>query len=96
MYLKQQWNLKQMSLHESNALWNYVVVNASLRSYIIRHDQSGLSRPNHKGKKEDKMNIHNVVNSKMTEFNQRGCVLGSNALWVYMVVNSSWRAYIIY
>jgi hypothetical protein len=27
-----------------------VVVNASLRSYIIRHDQSGLSRPNTRGK----------------------------------------------
>jgi hypothetical protein len=35
----------------SNALWNYVVVNASLRSHIIHHNQSGLSRPNHKGKK---------------------------------------------
>jgi hypothetical protein len=28
-------------------LWNYVVDNASLRSYIVHHDQSGLSRPNH-------------------------------------------------
>ena len=35
----------------SNALWNYVVVNVSLRSYIIYHDQSGLSRPNHMGKR---------------------------------------------
>jgi hypothetical protein len=26
-------------------LWDYVMVNASLRSYIIHHDQSGLSRP---------------------------------------------------
>ena len=32
----------------SNALWNYVVVNASLRSHIIHHDQSGFSHPNHK------------------------------------------------
>ena len=73
----------------SNALWNYVVVNASLNSYIIHKDQSGLSRPNHKGKKGEKINIHNVVNNKMTEFNQRGCVHGSNALRVYMVVNAS-------
>jgi hypothetical protein len=34
----------------SNVLWDYVVVNASLRSYIIYHDQSGFSRPNHKEK----------------------------------------------
>ena len=33
----------------SNALWNYMVVNASLRSHIIHHDQSGFSRPNQKG-----------------------------------------------
>jgi hypothetical protein len=29
----------------SNTLWNYVMANASLRSYVIHHDQSGLSRP---------------------------------------------------
>ena len=29
----------------SNALWNYVVVNASLRSHIIYHNQLGLSCP---------------------------------------------------
>jgi hypothetical protein len=28
-----------------------VVVNASLRSYIIHHDQSGFSRLNYKGEK---------------------------------------------
>ena len=28
-------------------LWDYMVVKASLRSHIIHHDQSGLSRPNH-------------------------------------------------
>jgi hypothetical protein len=43
-----------------NALWNYVVVNASLRSYIIHHDQSRLSHPNHKGERGE-INIHNVV-----------------------------------
>jgi hypothetical protein len=42
---------KARDFYGSNALWNYVVVNASLRSYIIHHDQSGLSRPNHKGEK---------------------------------------------
>jgi hypothetical protein len=29
----------------SNTLWDYVMVNASLRSYISHRDQSGLSRP---------------------------------------------------
>jgi hypothetical protein len=24
----------------------------------------------------------------MTKFNQMGCVLGSNTLWIYMVVNA--------
>ena len=42
---------KARNFRGSNVLWNYVVVNASLRSYIIHHDQSGFSRPNHKGKK---------------------------------------------
>jgi hypothetical protein len=44
-----------------------MVVNASLRSYVAHHDQSGLSRPNHKGIRERKWqysqyNMHNVVN----------------------------------
>jgi hypothetical protein len=44
-----------------------MVVNASLRSYIVHHDQSGLSCPNHKGRKMGKRqypqyNIYNVVN----------------------------------
>jgi hypothetical protein len=43
---------KARNILGSNALWNYVVVNASLRSYIIRHDQSGLSHPNTQGKRE--------------------------------------------
>jgi hypothetical protein len=38
-------DLKTWDFHGSNALWNYVVVKASLRSYIVHHDQSGLSRP---------------------------------------------------
>ena len=51
----------------SNALWNYVIDNISLRSYIVHHDQSGLSRPNHKRIRERKWqysqyNIYNVVN----------------------------------
>ena len=54
-------NLKQGIFCESNALLNYVVVNASLRSYIIHHDQSVLSRPFYKGKKGKKINIHNVA-----------------------------------
>jgi hypothetical protein len=40
-----------------------VVVNASLRSYIIHHDQSGFSGLNHKGEKGEKINILNVVNN---------------------------------
>jgi hypothetical protein len=43
-----------------------MVVKASLRSYIAHHDQSGLSRPNHKGRNGEKMTIftstRNVVN----------------------------------
>ena len=48
---------KSKDFRGSNVLWNYVVVNASLRSYIIHHDQSGLSCPNHKGIRD----IHNVI-----------------------------------
>ena len=32
----------------------------------------------------------------MTGFGHEGCVLGSNASWVYMVVNASLRSYIIH
>jgi hypothetical protein len=41
-----------------------MVVKASLRSYIVHHDQSGLSCPNHKGKngRYSQCNMHNVVN----------------------------------
>jgi hypothetical protein len=53
-------DLKIRDFHGSNALWNYVMVKASLRSYIVHHDQSGLSRPNHKGKEEND-NIHNMI-----------------------------------
>jgi hypothetical protein len=81
----------------SNALWDYGVVNASLRSHIIHHDQSGFSRPNHKGGKGEKINnTHNIINNEMTEFNHGGCVHGSNALRVYMVINASLRSHIIY
>ena len=55
--------LKARDFRGSNALWNYVVVNVSLKFYIIRHDQSGFSRPNHKGEKGGEINIHNVVNN---------------------------------
>ena len=48
---------KTKNFRGSNTLWNYVVINASLRSYIIYHDQSGLSRPNQKGKGD----IHNII-----------------------------------
>ena len=45
----------------SNASWIDVVVNASLRPYMIHHDQSGLSRPNHKREEYSQYNIYNVV-----------------------------------
>ena len=48
---------KTKDFRGSNASWIYVVVNALLMSHIIHHDQSGLSRPNHKGKKEEKITI---------------------------------------
>ena len=44
---KASMNLKQGDFYGSNTLWNYVMVKASLRSHMIHHDQSGLSRPNH-------------------------------------------------
>ena len=47
----------------SNALWDYVMDNASLRSYITHHDQSGLSRPNHKGERGENDNIHNNIHN---------------------------------
>jgi hypothetical protein len=46
--------LKNTGFSWVQCLWNYMVVKASLRSYIAHHDQSGLSRPNHKGKKMGK------------------------------------------
>jgi hypothetical protein len=51
--------LKNTGFSWVQCLWNYVVVNASLRSYIVHHDQSGLSRPNHKGK-NGKMTIFTI------------------------------------
>ena len=46
----------------SNASWIYVVVNASLRSYIIHHNQSGFSRPNQNGKMDN--NRNNIINDE--------------------------------
>ena len=45
----------------SNDVWNYVMDNASSRSYIAHHDQSGLSCPNHKEKMRENDNIHNII-----------------------------------
>jgi hypothetical protein len=56
--LKANMEFKARDILGSNALWNYMVVNASLRSYIICHDQSGLSHPNHKGEKRGINNEH--------------------------------------
>ena len=54
-------NLSKGFFYESNASWNYVMVNASLRFHIVHHDQSGLSRPFYKGEKYSQYNIYNVV-----------------------------------
>ena len=59
--LKAMTEFKVRDFRGSNASWNYVVVNASLRSYIIHHNQSGLSRPFYKGEKYSQYNIYNVV-----------------------------------
>ena len=64
----------------SNALWNYVMDNASLRSYIAHHDQSGLSRPNHK----EQMGENNKVRNNGFSWVQ--------LLWDYMVVKASLRS----
>jgi hypothetical protein len=48
------WGIFNGGFSWVQCLWNYMVDKASLRSYIIHHDQSGLSRPNHKGKKRKK------------------------------------------
>ena len=50
-------NLNQRGFYGSNILWNYVMVNASLRSHIIHHDQSGLSHPFYKGEKWGRFTI---------------------------------------
>jgi hypothetical protein len=56
--------LKTKIFQRVQCLWDYMVVKASLRSYIVHHDQSGLSCPNHKGKNGgySQYNMHNVVN----------------------------------
>ena len=55
---KANMEFKARDILGSNALWNYVVVNASLWSYIIHHDQSGLSHPNLKRGKRGINNKH--------------------------------------
>ena len=55
---KARTEFKARDILGSNALWNYVVVNASLWSYIIHHDQSGLSHPNLKRGKRGINNEH--------------------------------------
>jgi hypothetical protein len=71
-------NLKQRGFYGSNTLWNYVIANASLRSYINHRDQSGLSRPFYKEKKNggySEYNMHNVVNVNK-EINNIICTWG--------------------
>jgi hypothetical protein len=54
--------LKTEIFQRVQCLWNYMVVKASLRSYIVHHDQSGLSRPNHKRGKMGEYSQHNIYN----------------------------------
>jgi hypothetical protein len=65
---------KTKDFRGSNASWIYVVVNASLRSYIIHQDQSGFSHPNHKGKRGINNGCSYRDKAKMKEFRPRGCV----------------------
>jgi hypothetical protein len=77
-------SLKQ-DFQRVQCLWDYMVVKASWRSYIVHHDQSGLSRPNLKGIRERKWqfsqyNIYNVVNvNKIINELRTRIFQGSNA-----------------
>jgi hypothetical protein len=72
-----------------------VVVNVSLRSYIIHHDRLWNFHAQITREKGEKINnIHNVVSNKMTEFNHEDVFM--DALRVYMVVNASLRSHIIH
>ena len=53
---------KTKDFRGSNTSWIYVMVNASLRSYVIHQDQLRIFMPKSQGKKEGgNNNIHNVV-----------------------------------
>ena len=53
---------KTKDFRGSNTSWIYVVVNASLRSYVIHQDQLRIFTPkSQRKKKEENNNIHNVV-----------------------------------
>ena len=56
-------SVKTEILQRVQYLWDYMVGKASSRSHITHHDQSGLSRPNHKGEKWGIIttNIHKYV-----------------------------------
>jgi hypothetical protein len=77
-------SLKQ-DFQRSNAYGITWWFKASWRSYIVHHDQSGLSRPNLKGIRERKWqysqyNIYNVVNVNKTINELRTRIFqGSNA-----------------
>ena len=53
-----------------------MVVNTSLRSYIIHHDQSRFSRPNHKGERGKINNIYNLVNNQNDGILIKGVLMG--------------------
>ena len=60
----------------SNALWNYVVINALMEVLHNPPRPIGILTPKSQGKKGEKTNnIHNVVNSEMTEFNHGGLLM---------------------
>ena len=94
-YMSENHFENMFAIYGSNASWIYVVVNASLRSYIIHHDQLGLSCPNHKREKYSQYNIYNVVNINKAIFEHGGMLFRSDPSWANMVVTTSWRTYVI-
>jgi hypothetical protein len=75
------------------------MVNASLRSYVVHHDQLGSSRPFLRGTGIITMqyiykyviNVNKTINELKTKIFQR-----VQCLWDYMVVKASLRSHIVH
>ena len=60
----------------SNTLWNYMVVNTPVKVSHNPPRPIGIFTPkSQRGKRGEINNIHNVVNSEMTEFNHGGVLM---------------------